>query len=52
MNCRRCTYLGAYGRSDGSIYTEVIKYSTLLKRAKQRNQIFIDTLLNSNKQTT
>lgn len=43
---------GKFGRSDGSIYTEVIKYSTLLKRAKQRNQIFIDTLLNSNKQTT
>ena len=43
---------GKFGRSDGSIYTEVIKYSTLLKRAKQRNQIFIDTLLNSNKQAT
>lgn len=31
-------------RKDGSIYTEVIKYSTLLKRAKQRNKIFIDKL--------
>ncbi|GAB1454701.1 hypothetical protein MASR2M47_47570 [Draconibacterium sp.] len=31
-------------RNDGSIYTEVIKYSTLLKRAKQRNKIFIDKL--------
>ncbi len=29
---------------DGSIYTEVIKYSTLLERAKQRNRIFIDKL--------
>lgn len=31
-------------RKDGSIYTEVIKYSTLLDRAKQRNKIFIDKL--------
>lgn len=36
---------GKFGKSDGSIYTEVIKYSTLLKRAKLRNQIFIDALL-------
>jgi hypothetical protein len=32
------------GRSDGSIYTEVIKYSSLLERAKLRNKIFIDKL--------
>jgi len=32
------------GRVDGSIYTEVIKYSTLLKRAELRNKIFIDKL--------
>ena len=32
------------GRVDGSIYTEVIKYSTLLQRAKLRNKIFIDKL--------
>ena len=32
------------GRGDGSIYTEVIKYSTLLERAKLRNKIFIDKL--------
>lgn len=32
------------GRIDGSIYTEVIKYSTLLERAKLRNKIFIDKL--------
>ena len=31
-------------RSNGSIYTEVIKYSTLLQRAKLRNKIFIDKL--------
>lgn len=43
---------GKFGKSDGSIYTEVIKYSTLLKRAKQRNQIFIDALWNTNKQAT
>lgn len=36
--------VGFDGRKDGSIYTEVIKYSTLLKRAKQRNKIFIDKL--------
>jgi len=32
------------GRVDGSIYTEVIKYSTLLQRSKLRNKIFIDKL--------
>ncbi len=36
--------VGFDDRKDGSIYTEVIKYSTLLKRAKQRNKIFIDKL--------
>ncbi|SKB43623.1 ATP-binding protein [Dyadobacter psychrophilus] len=35
---------GFDGRPNGSIYTEVIKYSTLLKRAKRRNSIFIDKL--------
>lgn len=30
---------------EGNIYTEVIKYSALLDRAKFRNQIFIDKLL-------
>lgn len=30
---------------EGNIYSEVIKYSTLLKRAKFRNQIFIDKLI-------
>ncbi|GIQ57954.1 hypothetical protein Flavo103_10900 [Flavobacterium collinsii] len=36
--------VGKNGRTDGSLYTEVIKYSTLLKRAKKRNEIFIDKL--------
>jgi hypothetical protein len=36
--------LGINGRRDGSIYTEVIKYSTLLKRAIRRNDIFIKKL--------
>jgi type I site-specific restriction endonuclease len=31
-------------RSDGSLYTEVIKYTTLLARAKRRNKIFIEKL--------
>jgi hypothetical protein len=35
---------GFNGRINGSIYTEVIKYSTLLKRASMRNQIFLDKL--------
>lgn len=35
---------GKFGRKDGSLYTEVIKYTTLLERAKLRNQIFIDKL--------
>lgn len=32
------------GRPNGSIYTEVIKYSTLLERARQRNRIFLEKL--------
>jgi hypothetical protein len=35
---------GFYGRSNGSIYLEVIKYSTLLNRAKERNKIFMKKL--------
>jgi len=35
---------GKFGKEDGALYTEVIKYSTLLDRAKFRNQIFIDKL--------
>jgi hypothetical protein len=36
--------VGFDGRTNGSIYTEVIKYTTLLERAKQRNKIFIEKL--------
>lgn len=36
--------VGFNGRTNGSIYTEVIKYTTLLERAKQRNKIFINKL--------
>jgi len=36
--------IGFDDKTNGSIYTEVIKYSTLLKRAKLRNKIFIDKL--------
>jgi hypothetical protein len=32
---------GEYGRNDGSLYSEVLSYSTLYKRALQRNEIFI-----------
>jgi hypothetical protein len=35
---------GKFGKNDGALYTEVIQYSTLLDRAKFRNQIFIDKL--------
>ena len=38
--------IGFDGRSDGSIYSEVLKYSTLFERAKKRNQIFIDKIQN------
>ncbi|KPM33584.1 Hypothetical protein I595_487 [Croceitalea dokdonensis DOKDO 023] len=33
---------------DGSLYTEVLKYSTLLERAKNRNEIFIKKLTGEN----
>lgn len=36
--------IGFDGRSNGSIYTEVLKYTTLLARAKQRNKIFLEKL--------
>ena len=35
---------GKFGRNDGVLYTEVLKYSSLLKRARQRNEIFIRKL--------
>lgn len=37
---------GKFGRENGALYTEIIKYSTLLERAQLRNQIFIDKLTN------
>lgn len=39
---------GLDGQVDGDLYMEVIKYSTLLERAKQRNQIFIEKILGKN----
>lgn len=36
--------IGFDGKTNGSIYTEVIKYTTLLRRAKLRNRIYIDKL--------
>lgn len=36
-------------KADGFLYTEIIKYSTLLERAKLRNQIFIDKLTKTEK---
>jgi len=38
------TVAGYFGRVDGSIYTEVLKYSTLLERASARNRIFLEKL--------
>lgn len=35
-------------QSDGSLYTEVLKYSTLLERAKMRNKTFIEKITNTN----
>ena len=35
---------GFFTKGDASLYTEVIKYSTLLERAKRRNEIFIKKL--------
>jgi hypothetical protein len=36
--------VGFDDRKNGAIYTEVLKYSTLLERAKRRNKIFIEKL--------
>lgn len=33
------------GREDGSLYTEVIKYSTLHERAAKRNEIFVNKIM-------
>lgn len=37
--------IGKFNRPDGALYTEIIKYSDILKRAQKRNQIFIDKLI-------
>lgn len=36
--------IGKFGNKNGSLYTEVLKYSTLLERAMLRNKIFINKL--------
>lgn len=41
---------GKFGKTDGSLYTEIIKYSTLLQRAKMRNKIFIEKLENTSRE--
>lgn len=35
------TVVGQYGRTPGSLYSEILSYSTLYKRALKRNEIFI-----------
>ena len=42
---------GKFGRKDGSLYTEIIKYSDIYKRAKMRNQIFLEKLENEEKKS-
>lgn len=41
--------LGNFKDYDGSLYTEVIKYSTLLERASKRNEILISKLFDPSK---
>lgn len=42
--CPNYTIRGKFGRKDGSMYAEILKYSSLLERAKVRNKAFIDKL--------
>ena len=35
---------GRFGHKDADLYTEILKYSDLLKRAQDRNRVFIDRL--------
>lgn len=35
---------GKFGRPNGDLYTEIIKYSDILKRAQLRNQILMEKL--------
>lgn len=38
---------GKFQRAEAELYTEILKYSDLLKRARRRNQIFSDLLFNN-----
>jgi hypothetical protein len=38
------TIVGRFKQGDGSLYTEVLKYSTLWERANKRNEVFIKKL--------
>ena len=40
--------VGKYEKSNGALYTEIIKDSTLLERAKLHNKIFIKELEKGN----
>lgn len=42
--CPNYVIRGKFGRHDGSMYAEILKYSSLLERAKVRNKAFIDKL--------
>lgn len=42
--CPNTKVIGIGGVSDGFLYMEILKYSTLLKRAQLRNKIFIEKL--------
>ena len=35
---------GRFGHKDGDLYTEIIRYTELLKRAQDRNRVFIEKL--------
>lgn len=39
-----------FGREQGTLYTEVIKFSDLLKRAQLRSKIFTDKILPDTKE--
>jgi hypothetical protein len=42
--CPSADVTGFDGKANANIYTEIIKYSSLLKRAMQRNEVFIKKL--------
>jgi hypothetical protein len=39
---------GKFGRKKGDLYTEIIKYSDILKRAQLRNRILMEKLEENN----